>query len=85
MKERTPQLLVEGDQQEIPMIVFSKDTHYALPQLTEAGYDVIGLDWKVGGVMAHWKIQERYTMWLPHNQGRMCHTIAGRMCHTFPA
>jgi uroporphyrinogen decarboxylase len=47
VKERTPQLLVEGDQQEIPMIVFSKDTHYALPQLTEAGYDVIGLDWKV--------------------------------------
>lgn len=47
MKERAPHLLVEGDQQEIPMIVFSKDTHYALPQLTEAGYDVIGLDWKV--------------------------------------
>ena len=30
---------------EVPKIVFAKGAHYALPSLSEAGYDVISLDW----------------------------------------
>lgn len=48
VKERSPHLLAAaGDQPAVPMIIFSKDTPYALEALTGAGYDVIGLDWKV--------------------------------------
>ncbi|CAH8872603.1 unnamed protein product [Trichobilharzia szidati] len=30
-----------------PLIVFAKDGHYALSQLSQAGYDVISLDWTI--------------------------------------
>ncbi|XP_068098630.1 uroporphyrinogen decarboxylase [Hyperolius riggenbachi] len=29
----------------VPMIVFAKDGHYAIEELAESSYDVIGLDW----------------------------------------
>uniref|UniRef100_A0A8D0GGB6 Uroporphyrinogen decarboxylase n=1 Tax=Sphenodon punctatus TaxID=8508 RepID=A0A8D0GGB6_SPHPU len=29
----------------VPMIIFAKDAHYALEQLAESGYEVVGLDW----------------------------------------
>lgn len=28
-------------------IVFAKGAHYALPQLSNSGYDVVGLDWTI--------------------------------------
>ncbi len=31
----------------VPMIVFAKGAHYALAQLGESGYEVVGLDWTV--------------------------------------
>uniref|UniRef100_A0A8C8ST75 Uroporphyrinogen decarboxylase n=1 Tax=Pelusios castaneus TaxID=367368 RepID=A0A8C8ST75_9SAUR len=31
----------------VPMIVFAKDAHYALPELAQAGYEVLGLDWTI--------------------------------------
>ena len=31
----------------VPMIVFAKGGHYALAQLGESGYDVVGLDWTI--------------------------------------
>lgn len=30
-----------------PQIVFAKGAHYALPQLSSSGYDVVGLDWTI--------------------------------------
>ncbi|KER32065.1 hypothetical protein T265_01839 [Opisthorchis viverrini] len=35
-----------------PLIVFAKDGHYALRQLVDSGYDVIGLDWTVQPMQA---------------------------------
>uniref|UniRef100_A0A8V1A4V0 Uroporphyrinogen decarboxylase n=1 Tax=Gallus gallus TaxID=9031 RepID=A0A8V1A4V0_CHICK len=31
----------------VPMIVFAKDAHYALRDLAQAGYEVVGLDWTI--------------------------------------
>ncbi|XP_066479287.1 uroporphyrinogen decarboxylase isoform X1 [Tiliqua scincoides] len=31
----------------VPMIVFAKDAHYALEDLAESGYEVVGLDWTI--------------------------------------
>ncbi len=31
----------------VPMIVFAKGAHYALDQLGQSGYEVVGLDWTV--------------------------------------
>ncbi|XP_077190066.1 uroporphyrinogen decarboxylase isoform X2 [Paroedura picta] len=31
----------------VPMIVFAKDAHYALEELAESGYEVVGLDWTI--------------------------------------
>ncbi|XP_050656038.1 uroporphyrinogen decarboxylase isoform X2 [Macaca thibetana thibetana] len=31
----------------VPMIIFAKDGHFALEELSQAGYEVVGLDWTV--------------------------------------
>jgi hypothetical protein len=31
----------------VPIIIFAKGGHYALAELGESGYDVVGLDWTV--------------------------------------
>ncbi|XP_078527887.1 uroporphyrinogen decarboxylase isoform X2 [Lissotriton helveticus] len=31
----------------VPMIVFAKDAHYALEDLSQSGYEVVGLDWTI--------------------------------------
>ncbi|XP_024618708.1 uroporphyrinogen decarboxylase isoform X4 [Neophocaena asiaeorientalis asiaeorientalis] len=31
----------------VPMIIFAKDGHFALEELAQAGYEVVGLDWTV--------------------------------------
>lgn len=30
-----------------PQIIFAKDGHFALEELAQAGYEVVGLDWTV--------------------------------------
>ncbi|XP_061926388.1 uroporphyrinogen decarboxylase-like [Entelurus aequoreus] len=34
-------------QQDVPMIVFAKDAHYALEALSQSHYQVVGLDWTI--------------------------------------
>ncbi|CAK8672768.1 unnamed protein product [Clavelina lepadiformis] len=36
----------------VPMTVFAKDAHYALEDLVNTDYDVIGLDWTIDPIMA---------------------------------
>ena len=36
-------------------IVFAKGAHYALPQLSNSGYDVVGLDWTIRPEEARYK------------------------------
>lgn len=35
-----------------PLIVFAKDGHYALTELSKSGYDVISLDWTISPRLA---------------------------------
>ncbi|KAK6180527.1 hypothetical protein SNE40_012667 [Patella caerulea] len=37
--------LVEEKLEPVPMIVFAKDAHFAVEELANSGYDVVGLDW----------------------------------------
>ncbi|KAM8838964.1 uroporphyrinogen decarboxylase [Synchiropus picturatus] len=38
---------IKEDRQDVPLIVFAKDAHYALEDLSQSYYEVIGLDWTI--------------------------------------
>uniref|UniRef100_A0A3B4GZ90 Uroporphyrinogen decarboxylase n=1 Tax=Pundamilia nyererei TaxID=303518 RepID=A0A3B4GZ90_9CICH len=38
--------------QDVPMIVFAKDAHYALEELSQSNYEVVGLDWTIDPLSA---------------------------------
>jgi uroporphyrinogen decarboxylase len=40
-----PKKLEEMGLERVPMVVFAKGAWYALDELCESGYDVVGLDW----------------------------------------
>ncbi|XP_060087708.1 uroporphyrinogen decarboxylase [Heteronotia binoei] len=44
---RVKSKLRESALPEVPMIVFAKDAHYALEDLAESGFEVVGLDWTI--------------------------------------
>ncbi|CAN2390483.1 Uroporphyrinogen decarboxylase, partial [Pristimantis euphronides] len=54
-------LNVEGLEQ-VPMIVFAKDAHYALEDLSQSGYEVVGLDWTIRPQEAREKTGKRVTL-----------------------
>lgn len=39
--------LKEKNVLEVPMVIFAKGAHYALKDLSEAGYDVVSIDWTI--------------------------------------
>ncbi|XP_029641809.1 uroporphyrinogen decarboxylase [Octopus sinensis] len=39
--------LKEQKLQNVPMIIFAKDAHFALRQLSQSGYEVVSLDWTI--------------------------------------
>nr|KAF6380842.1 uroporphyrinogen decarboxylase [Myotis myotis] len=45
--KRVKAMLQEAGLAPVPMIVFAKDGHFALEELAQAGYEVVGLDWTV--------------------------------------
>lgn len=47
---------------DIPMTIFAKGAHYALPDLAESGYDVIGLDWTIDPEEARQKVGSGVTL-----------------------
>uniref|UniRef100_A0A8C5WIG5 Uroporphyrinogen decarboxylase n=1 Tax=Leptobrachium leishanense TaxID=445787 RepID=A0A8C5WIG5_9ANUR len=47
ISQRTKQELKSVRLEQVPMIVFAKDAHYALEDLSQAGYEVVGLDWTI--------------------------------------
>ena len=46
----------------VPLIVFARGSHYALPELRDAGYDVIGLDWTIDPAVARAALGEEVTL-----------------------
>jgi uroporphyrinogen decarboxylase len=45
ISEHLPKKLREMGEDVVPMVVFAKGAWYALDQLCDSGYDVVGLDW----------------------------------------
>eukprot|EP00079_Xenopus_tropicalis_P034913 XP_017948684.1 PREDICTED: uroporphyrinogen decarboxylase-like [Xenopus tropicalis] len=54
-------LKAEGLDQ-VPMIVFAKDAHYALEDLSQSGYEVVGLDWTIRPQEARERTGKRVTL-----------------------
>uniref|UniRef100_A0A9J8BCS2 Uroporphyrinogen decarboxylase n=1 Tax=Cyprinus carpio carpio TaxID=630221 RepID=A0A9J8BCS2_CYPCA len=44
---RVKDQIKESGLDNVPMIVFAKDGHYGLEDLSESGYEVVGLDWTI--------------------------------------
>ncbi|XP_051989263.1 uroporphyrinogen decarboxylase-like [Xyrauchen texanus] len=44
---RVKNKIKESGLDNVPMIVFAKDGHYGLEDLSESGYEVVGLDWTI--------------------------------------
>lgn len=41
------QQVAERKLEQVPMVVFCKDVHFALEELSKCGYEVVGLDWTI--------------------------------------
>uniref|UniRef100_A0A4W3I9E7 Uroporphyrinogen decarboxylase n=1 Tax=Callorhinchus milii TaxID=7868 RepID=A0A4W3I9E7_CALMI len=54
--------LKEFSLDQVPMIVFAKDGHYALEDLSESGYEVVGLDWTIQPKVAREKLGKNVTL-----------------------
>nr|XP_020753033.1 uroporphyrinogen decarboxylase isoform X2 [Odocoileus virginianus texanus] len=46
----------------VPMIIFAKDGHFALEELAQAGYEVVGLDWTVAPEKARERVGKTVTL-----------------------
>ncbi|WAR23532.1 DCUP-like protein [Mya arenaria] len=44
---RTKEKLCETGFEPVPMVVFAKDAHFAIDDLSNSGYDVVSLDWTI--------------------------------------
>ncbi|XP_062375728.1 uroporphyrinogen decarboxylase [Sardina pilchardus] len=47
ISKRVKERLEDSGLEKVPMIVFAKDGHYALEDLSESHYEVVGLDWTI--------------------------------------
>lgn len=54
--------LIQKGLQPVPMIIFAKDAHYALSELSQSGYEVVGLDWTVDPVNARKQVGQGVTV-----------------------
>uniref|UniRef100_A0A8C5QLW5 Uroporphyrinogen decarboxylase n=1 Tax=Leptobrachium leishanense TaxID=445787 RepID=A0A8C5QLW5_9ANUR len=62
ISQRTKQELKSAGLEQVPMIVFAKDAHYALEDLSQAGYEVVGLDWTIRPQEARGRTGNRVTL-----------------------
>ncbi|KAM9242150.1 uroporphyrinogen decarboxylase isoform 5-T5 [Dugong dugon] len=46
----------------VPMIIFAKDGHFALEELAQAGYEVVGLDWTLAPEKARERVGKTVTL-----------------------
>ncbi|XP_020843233.1 uroporphyrinogen decarboxylase isoform X1 [Phascolarctos cinereus] len=54
--------LQEAGQAPVPLIIFAKDGHYALEELAQAGYEVVGIDWTVNPAQARDRVGKSVTL-----------------------
>nr|KAF6380846.1 uroporphyrinogen decarboxylase [Myotis myotis] len=60
--KRVKAMLQEAGLAPVPMIVFAKDGHFALEELAQAGYEVVGLDWTVAPQKARERVGKNVTL-----------------------
>ncbi|XP_062843733.1 uroporphyrinogen decarboxylase [Trichomycterus rosablanca] len=59
---RVKDRLKESGLENVPMIVFAKDGHYALEDLSQSHYEVVGLDWTIDPRLARAKTGGRVSL-----------------------
>lgn len=59
---RVKEDLVQRAVKPVPLIVFAKDAHYALAELSQSGYDVVSLDWTIDPRNARKKVGPNVTL-----------------------
>ncbi|GAB6026558.1 hypothetical protein CHUAL_012974 [Chamberlinius hualienensis] len=47
---------------DVPMVIFAKGGHFALKQLAESGYEVVGLDWSIDPALARSIVGDKVTL-----------------------
>ncbi|KAG9482855.1 hypothetical protein GDO78_009038 [Eleutherodactylus coqui] len=62
ISRRVKQKLKAEGLEQVPMIIFAKDAHYALDDLSQSGYEVVGLDWTIRPQEAREKTRKRVTL-----------------------
>jgi len=62
ISKKTKEMLKEKGVEPVPMVVFAKDTHYALEELADSGYDVVSLDWTIKPKHARSQCGEKVTL-----------------------
>ena len=62
ISERVKQLLSDSGIPSVPMIVFAKDVHYGLQELSDSQYDVIGIDWTIDPSKARAQVGSSVTL-----------------------
>ncbi|XP_053431009.1 uroporphyrinogen decarboxylase isoform X1 [Nycticebus coucang] len=60
--KRVKEGLQEAGLAPVPMIIFAKDGHFALEELAQAGYEVVGLDWTVVPKKARERVGKMVTL-----------------------
>ncbi|KAF6345991.1 uroporphyrinogen decarboxylase [Rhinolophus ferrumequinum] len=60
--KRVKAKLQEAGLAPVPMIIFAKDGHFALEELAQAGYEVVGLDWTVAPEKARERVGKTVTL-----------------------
>ncbi|XP_048671452.1 uroporphyrinogen decarboxylase isoform X6 [Marmota marmota marmota] len=60
--KRVKARLQEAGLAPVPMIIFAKDGHFALEELAQAGYEVVGLDWTVAPKKARERVGKSVTL-----------------------
>ncbi|XP_012289920.1 uroporphyrinogen decarboxylase isoform X1 [Aotus nancymaae] len=60
--KRVKARLLEAGLAPVPMIIFAKDGHFALEELAQAGYEVVGLDWTVAPKKARERVGKTVTL-----------------------
>jgi len=62
ISKRVKEDLIQQNLSTVPMIIFAKDAHYALEELSVCDYEVVGLDWTIEPSQARLRVGKRITL-----------------------
>lgn len=62
IRTRVQKMLKARGFEDVPMIIFAKDAHFAIGELGTAGYEIVGLDWTVSPQKARQEVGENIVL-----------------------